>query len=482
MDLPHPPLLVDGPAVDETYDIAYLTKYVGKLDTGIAFTDRAYLGALACSPYSTLVLGNGMEPTTAGDGLAYTTSVAEYRRRDPRLHIVNGLGSYVGHLRDGYLPEHRTAHKVAVLHEEPAAFDFYATDVWNRRHVRDVLMAAQDGFVFVSRRSRDLWAEYAGLVDVPMHLLPNTGAEEEHIAANLADRERADIARALGFEEDVLNVVVVGTVQRLKAQLDVVEAIRRLRAARPGLAVHLRLVGRTREHAYRDELDAFIAQHDLGDVVTVVGEVAKPRALEHIAAADVLVLASHTEAMPLVLLEAMQLRTPIVATVVGAVPEMLGDSAAALVDVGDIDAIGAQVERVADDPAWAQRMASAAAARYWHEFSNARFRARFEEVLGAMAADAGLQAAPAARTAAELLVLDGLPASARQWRSMLAEQRAPLDRVELRLPGTSLLAALDLAAPLARLGLAVTEIDSSTGRVVCEPDDAAALLPAREVL
>src|SRR4051812_16396577 len=98
MELRNPPLLVDGPAVDETYDIAYLTSYLGKLDTGIAFTDRAYLAALAGSAYSTLVLGNSLTPQHAGDGLAYTTSLAEYRRRDPLLHLVNGLGSYVSHL------------------------------------------------------------------------------------------------------------------------------------------------------------------------------------------------------------------------------------------------------------------------------------------------------------------------------------------------------------------------------------------------
>lgn len=478
--------------MDETYDVAYLTRYLGKLDTGIAFTDRAYLGALARSPYSTLVLGNAMEPTSPGDGLAYTTSLSDYRRRDPRLHIVNGLGSYVWHLPDGYLPEHRAAHKVAILHEEPAAFDFYATDVWNRRHVRDVLMSAQDGFVFVSRRSRDLWVEYAGLDDVPLHLLPNTGAEEAHIAAELAGRERADVARRLGFDPDVLNVVVVGTVQRLKAQVDVVDAVRRLRASRPGLAVHLRLVGRTREQEYLDELEAYIARHGLGEVVTVVGEVPKPRALEHIAAADVLVLASHTEAMPLVLLEAMQLGTPIVATSVGGVPEMLGQDAAALVDAGDIEAIGAQIELVADEPARAARMAAAASDRYWDEFSNARFTVRFGEVLGAMAADAGLAAGPQAaldrpgdRSAPDgTLVLDGLPAGPRAWRAALAERHArhPVRRVELILPGTGLLPSLDVVAPLARLGLAVVGIDSSAGRVVCAPDEPSALLPAREVL
>ncbi|ROS28242.1 glycosyltransferase [Cellulomonas sp. PhB150] len=491
MELRNPPLLVDGPAVDETYDIAYLTNYLGKLDTGIAFTDRAYLAALAGSAYSTLVLGNSLTPQYPGDGLAYTTSLAEYRRRDPLLHLVNGLGSFVSHLRQGYLPEHRAGHKVAIMHDEPQAFDFYSTDVWNRAHVRDTLMAAQDGFVFVSARSRDLWVEEAGLHDAPLHVLPNTCAEEALIEATLAHRDRADVARGLGIDPDVLNVVVVGTVQRRKAQLDVVDAVRRLRARRPDLPVHLRIVGRPREPLYGDELAAYVVEHDLADVVTVVGEVAKPQALAHIAAADVLVLASHTEAMPLVLLEAMLLRTPIVTTAVGGAPEMLGDGFESFVDVADVEAIAAQVERVGDDPAWARRSAAAAADRYWAQFSNARFRARFDEALAAMAADAGLASPPLGVPGGPVLrsgrpgalTVTG-PVSGRPWRAALAARHAqePLTRVKLAAPGAALVPVLAAAAPLARLGLAVAALDSSAGRVVCAPDDGSALVPTADVL
>jgi len=493
MELRNPPLLVDGPAVDETYDIAYLTNYLGKLDTGIAFTDRAYLAALAGSAYSTLVLGNSLTPQYPGDGLAYTTSLAEYRRRDPMLHLVNGLGSYVSHLRQGYLPEHRAGHKVAIMHDEPQAFDFYSTDVWNRAHVRDTLMAAQDGFVFVSARSRDLWVEEAGLRDVPLHVLPNTCAEEALIGATLAHRGRDDVALGLGIDPDVLNVVVVGTVQRRKAQLDVVDAVRLLRARRPDLPVHLRIVGRPREPLYGEELAAFVAEHGLADVVTVVGEVAKPQALAHIAAADVLVLASHTEAMPLVLLEAMVLRTPIVTTAVGGAPEMLGADFESYVGVADVEAIAAQLERVADDAAWAARSADSAADRYWAEFSHARFRSRFDEALSSMAADAGLAVPPLAVPAGlairsgrpgTLAVSGPVPDAGRHWRAVLAARNAqePLVRVELAVPGAGLVPVLGAVAPLARLGLAVAAIDSAAGTLVCAPDDGAALAPAADVL
>ncbi|MDM7831993.1 glycosyltransferase [Cellulomonas edaphi] len=492
-----PPLLVDGPAVDDTYDIAYLTKYVGKRDTGIAFTDRAYLRVMARSPYATLVLGNGMPATYPGDGLAYTTQLAEYRRRDPRLHLVNGMGSFVWHLRDGYLPEHRGAHKVAIMHEEPAAFDFYATDVWNRAHVRDVLMAAQDGFVFVSQRSRDLWVEYAGLHDAPLLVVPNTCAEEAHITERFRDVERTDLARALGLPAGALHLVMVGTVQRLKGQLEVVEAVRRLRASRRDLAVHLTIVGRVREHDYGEELERYVAEHALQDVVTVVGEVPKNRALEHIAAADALVLASHTEAMPLVLLEAMQLGTPVVATPVGGVPEVVDERSALLFEPVDVDALVARIEQVADDPAAAAELAAAGERRYWAEFSNERFARRFGDALHAMADAAGLTSSVGSVGGAGVEVTtrttdDGLDvradvardASDSRWRALVDawSRTAPLARVEVRTDG-DLAGALALAAPLARAGLSVAEISAPALSLVCTPGEpAAAAVPSGQVL
>ncbi|MEN0130142.1 MAG: glycosyltransferase [Brevundimonas sp.] len=497
MDLHNPPLLVDGPALDETYDIAYLTKYVGRLDSGIAFTDRAYLAGLAASAYATLVLGNGMPARYPADGLAYTTSVGEYRRRDPRLHLVNGLGSYVRHLPDGYLPEHRHAHKVAILHEEPEAFDFYATDVWNRRNVRDTLLGAHDGFVFVSERSRDLWVEYAGLDGVPTHVLPNTCAEEVVIAERFGADGRGSATDARGPAADRLDVVMVGTVQRLKAQLDVIEAVRRLRALRPDLAVHLRIVGRTRNQEYADEVRAAIVEHGLQDAVTVVGEVAKARALEHIAAADALVIASRTEAMPLVLLEAMQLGTPVVTTRVGGIPEVLDEEGAAFFEAGDVDALAQHLSRVADDRAWVDRLATAARARYWAEFSNARFRQRFDAALGAMTADAGL-ADPGGDLGATRFESDGPGALAaivasggaedgatlRAWRSTVARHHAvaALTRVQISADAPQLEPLLALAAPLARLGLGVEQIDSARGCVVCVPAGGSSALTPQQVL
>lgn len=484
-----------GHAAD-AYDVAYVTRYFGKRDTGIAFTDRFYLGGLARSALSTLVVGNALPPVYPADGLAYTSSSARHREARVRLHLVNGLGSYVMHQPSGWFAEHAASRKVAILHEEPEAFDYYATDVWNRAHVRDVLMAAQDDFVFVSQRARDLWAAEAGLAPERTFVLPNTCAEEPLIAAEHAGRDRPALRAELGQSPDRLELVVVGTVQPLKAQRDVVEAVRLLRASRPDLPVHLSVVGRVRHAAYGAELAALVARDGLADAVTLVGEVPKRTALRHIAAADALVLASRSESMPLVLLEAMQLGTPILTTRVGGIPELLADDEAAFVAPGDVEALAAGVERVADDAAWAAGVADRARARYWADFSNARFHARFEQLLREVASRAGIAPLPGpvadiggaqVRVADEagrrVLTLEGAPdgaadvlrATVGAWH---AEQ--PFDVVRWRTAGAGLARQLALAAPFARLGLEVTA--GTPGALTLERDAAAPWLGRAEHL
>ena len=72
-------------------------------------------------------------------------------------------------------------------------------------------------------------------------------------------------------------------------------------------------------------------------------------------AADAFLLTSHWEARALVLQEALQVGVPVVATAVGGVPELVGDSAI-LAFPGDSRALADGVRKVLDDPAAAAGM------------------------------------------------------------------------------------------------------------------------------
>ena len=83
----------------------------------------------------------------------------------------------------------------------------------------------------------------------------------------------------------------------------------------------LRVVGPV-NWEYKKQLDA----EGLCDEVDFVGEVEHSQAMEIMKKAGLFVLPSHSEGFPNVILEAMTLKVPIVATKVGAIPEMLEES------------------------------------------------------------------------------------------------------------------------------------------------------------
>lgn len=67
--------------------------------------------------------------------------------------------------------------------------------------------------------------------------------------------------------------------------------------------------------------------------------------------ADMLVVASDYEGQPLVVLEALALGRPVVATAVGRVPELVSPAVGRVVPPGDPAALGAAIAELAADPA-----------------------------------------------------------------------------------------------------------------------------------
>jgi glycosyltransferase involved in cell wall biosynthesis len=85
--------------------------------------------------------------------------------------------------------------------------------------------------------------------------------------------------------------------------------------------------------------------------------------------------------MPLVLLEAMALERPIVATAVGGVPEIIDDGVTGLlVPPDDPEALASQITRVLGDPVLAQRLGQAAGARVRARFHARLLASRLESV------------------------------------------------------------------------------------------------------
>ena len=154
---------------------------------------------------------------------------------------------------------------------------------------------------------------------------------------------------------------LVGVVGRLSSEKGVdvfLDALALLRDR--GRAVHALVAG---DGPDRDALKQQAERLGLADAVHFVGPVADVAALYP--ALDAVVLPSRSEGLPNVLLEALSADRPVVATRVGAVPEVLTDAAAGVVvPPGDApalaDAIAAALSTAHDPAARAARAETAA--------------------------------------------------------------------------------------------------------------------------
>lgn len=135
-------------------------------------------------------------------------------------------------------------------------------------------------------------------------------------------------------------LVCVGRLCEQKGQLLLVEAVHRL--ARKGIKFELVLVG---DGEMRAEVEGLIARYGLVGQVRITGWISSDGVREEIIAARGLVLPSFAEGLPVVIMEAMALRRPVLTTYVGGIPELVrpGENGW-LVPAGSIDELTAAME------------------------------------------------------------------------------------------------------------------------------------------
>jgi len=166
--------------------------------------------------------------------------------------------------------------------------------------------------------------------------------QRTHVVRNGVDRSRfrpaeRGAARAeLGLDGDEPLVVFAGNLLEVKRPDVLLEAFARLRApARLAVLGSGPLLGRLRRTA--GGLGA-------AERVRFVGHVPYPEMPTWMNAADVLCLPSRSEGCPTVVLEALACGTPVVASEVGAVRELLGQEGGLTVPPGDAGALAAALD------------------------------------------------------------------------------------------------------------------------------------------
>lgn len=198
----------------------------------------------------------------------------------------------------------------------------------------------------------------------------------------------------------VPRVVCVGRLCEQKGQLLLVNAVSQL--LRKGIEIELVLAG---DGEMRAELESLIVQRRLQARVLITGWISSDQVRTEILAARALVLPSFAEGLPVVIMEAMALRRPVLTTYVAGIPELVrpGESGW-LFPAGDVDALAAVLEEFLATPVSVLEAMGEAG----HQRVLERHSADTEAAKLAQLFRAGQAAVPASEAAstAELLVPD----------------------------------------------------------------------------
>jgi glycosyltransferase involved in cell wall biosynthesis len=124
----------------------------------------------------------------------------------------------------------------------------------------------------------------------------------------------------------------------------------------------LEVVGRPVVPSYTAALHRFVDELGLHDAVTFSGALSDAELAATMADSDVLVMTSQHEGFGVPAIEAMTLGLPVVASRIGALPEVVGDGGL-LVDTTDPSALAGAVARVLGEPGLKETLAEAALRR-----------------------------------------------------------------------------------------------------------------------
>ena len=216
---------------------------------------------------------------------------------------------------------------------------------------------------------RALVDETAGLADAARVLIVENGVPDRSRSGAVASSGRL-IPRVLFLSNMIAD----------KGPLVLVEALAVLQ--RRGIALEATFAGAAGDGRTVGEFHAAVARHGLVERVRYVGPVFDAAKDDLLAAHDLFALPTSRDAFGLVLLEAMQHGLPVVATTVGAIPQIVVEGETGfLVPPGDVAALADRLEQLATRPALRRRLGSAGRERYRERFTFEAFEQRLVAAL-----------------------------------------------------------------------------------------------------
>jgi glycosyltransferase involved in cell wall biosynthesis len=198
------------------------------------------------------------------------------------------------------------------------------------------------------------------------------------------DDERAALRRLFGVPETTFVVGWIGRMTGIKRVDDTLLAFARLRDS--GVDARLCLVG---DGPDRPALESRLTELGIARETLLPGY--QREIGPYLAFFDTLLLTSANEGTPVVAIEALAAGRPVVATAVGGVPDVVThEQDGLLTEVGDIDALGAALVRLAGDPALRRQMGESGRTKTLPRYAVSRLVDDIDGLYRELLSDSGL--------------------------------------------------------------------------------------------
>ncbi len=193
------------------------------------------------------------------------------------------------------------------------------------------------------------------------------------------------LRKSFGVPENAFLICAVGQICARKGLLELLSAFMEIHSSAPKM--HVVIAGKVvfpHEQKYLEILLRVAAMPELSGHVHFTGELRDVSAL--LRTADLLVLNSHEEPFGLVLVEAMSSGTPVLATRVGGIPEIVKDSVNGwLIERGDTTVLAAKLLELSRNGEALQSVAHAARTVTCPQLSLERFQSRLQRLYAEIA-------------------------------------------------------------------------------------------------
>ena len=228
----------------------------------------------------------------------------------------------------------------------------------------------------VSERVGRMWLAYPELQHLKMLYLPNCAREEQ--VKQVITEERSEVRTRLGMHPEDVVVVCPASIQPRKGQDLLLKVWPKLVAECPSISCFC--VGPAGNTWF---INKEVQQAGMPLCFSMLGF--KPNILDYIHAADLIVLPSREEAMPLAILESMAMGKAIVASNVGGIPELISHGMEGLVfECENEIQMSEYLVRLYHNNEERVNMGKTAANKYWAVYSREHHRARYQKAVAAV--------------------------------------------------------------------------------------------------